>query len=394
MAEETGPKLSVPPPPSPKVERIPTVAPLPYLRKGKPAEAFKKLKTLCIEGAGFDFLAICGDVMRERGFSSNKPGVAQKSRHKCGQAFDYNQADKHLIIVSEPKGGQQFFRTWLKCDKQDGTFGTKVILRDIRGFTFNGYAWDFTRAAESVGLERIPAWSGWQSSYTKREFWHYQLTEGTTYEEAMDYLYKAQPDVDYASILQKGSRGPLVKQLQGQLNGLCYLTPVSEVDGIFGEKTDLAVKKFQKDNGLTVDGKVGPMTKAKIDQLSKEKKAMSQNFDYDLDEVNAAVAAEANENATPKPWYATSQFAVLLATYILGPVAMWLAAKGVITPDQAPALVGIFQTAVVGGIAWVTQRYIAGRNEVSAIKARAAAVRSLGASSPQALAAFRALDRS
>lgn len=117
-------------------------------------------------------------------------------------------------------------------------------------------------------------------------------------------------------------------------------------------------------------------------------------FEYNTDEVNARVAAEADENTTPKPWYATSQFAVLLATYILGPVAMWLAAKGVITPEQAPALVGIFQTAVVAGIAFVTRQYIAGRNEVSAIKARAAAVRSLSVSGPEALAAFKAIDRS
>jgi hypothetical protein len=121
---------------------------------------------------------------------------------------------------------------------------------------------------------------------------------------------------------------------------------------------------------------------------------MSEPFQYDVNEVNAAVQTEADENATPKPFYATSQFAVLLATYILGPVAMWLAAKGVITPDQAPALIGVFQTAIVAGMAFVTRQYISGRNEVSAIKARAAAARSLGASSPQALAAFRGLDRS
>lgn len=117
---------------------------------------------------------------------------------------------------------------------------------------------------------------------------------------------------------------------------------------------------------------------------------MGDTFEYDVDKVNAAVQAEADENTTPKPWYATSQFAVLLATYILGPLAMWLAAKGVIAPDQAPALIGIFQTAVVGGIAFVTRQYIAGRNEVSAIKARAAAARSLSAS-PQAVAAFKSL---
>ncbi len=258
--------LRVPPPPSPKVERIPTVAPMPYLRIGKPAEAFKRLKELCIKGAGFDFLAVCGDVMRARGFSSNKPGVAEKSRHKCGQAFDYNQDDNHLIVVSEPKNGQQFFRTWLKCEKQDGSLGTKVTLRDIRGFSFNGYAWDFTRAAESVGLERIPAWSGWQTSYTKREFWHYQLTEGTTYEEAIAYLYNVQP-----TTLQRGTKGEEVKAYQQKLLQLGYLVSIRDVDGDFGPRTELAVKAFQKAHDLTASGKIDPFTRNKIDQSVKEK---------------------------------------------------------------------------------------------------------------------------
>ena len=121
---------------------------------------------------------------------------------------------------------------------------------------------------------------------------------------------------------------------------------------------------------------------------------MSQNFDYDLQEINAAVDEEADENSQPKPWYATSQFAVLLATYILGPVAMWLTSKGLLTPETAPQFVAILQGAIVVGMGWVSQKYIAGRNEVSAIKAKAAAVRSLSSRGPEALAAFRALDRS
>lgn len=56
--------------------------------------------------------------------------------------------------------------------------------------------------------------------------------------------------------IKKGSRGDDVKLLQRLLN----LTP----DGIFGSQTELAVKIWQKDNGLVADGVVGPRSWRKI----------------------------------------------------------------------------------------------------------------------------------
>ncbi|MCC5642604.1 peptidoglycan-binding protein [Nostoc sp. CHAB 5824] len=59
------------------------------------------------------------------------------------------------------------------------------------------------------------------------------------------------------SLLQRGSTGTDVEHLQGELSQLGYQVGV---DGIFGETTENAVKKFQQDNNLTVDGIVGPQT--------------------------------------------------------------------------------------------------------------------------------------
>ena len=56
-------------------------------------------------------------------------------------------------------------------------------------------------------------------------------------------------------MLKKGSRGTEVKKLQEQLNKLGY--NCGKVDGIFGSRTESAVKAFQKANGLVVDGIVG-----------------------------------------------------------------------------------------------------------------------------------------
>ena len=69
------------------------------------------------------------------------------------------------------------------------------------------------------------------------------------------------------SYLSKGDKGSDVKELQTNLNKLGY--NCGTVDGNFGAKTDSAVKAFQKDKKLTVDGKVGSATKAKIEECLK-----------------------------------------------------------------------------------------------------------------------------
>lgn len=62
--------------------------------------------------------------------------------------------------------------------------------------------------------------------------------------------------------LRRGSTGELVKQLQRTLNFL--LEENLTVDGVFGAKTEAAVKVFQSKMGLTADGVVGPKTWAEL----------------------------------------------------------------------------------------------------------------------------------
>ncbi|MBE9223884.1 peptidoglycan-binding protein [Phormidium sp. LEGE 05292] len=58
-------------------------------------------------------------------------------------------------------------------------------------------------------------------------------------------------------ILRRDSTGYYVTLLQDRLNVIGY--PL-KIDGIFGEKTEAAVKMFQKAQGLVVDGIVGKYT--------------------------------------------------------------------------------------------------------------------------------------
>jgi hypothetical protein len=65
-------------------------------------------------------------------------------------------------------------------------------------------------------------------------------------------------------LLGNGNAGPLVESLQRQLSDAGY--PV-EADGIFGPKTEAAVRAFQTAHGLQIDGIVGPETSGRLLEL-------------------------------------------------------------------------------------------------------------------------------
>ena len=64
--------------------------------------------------------------------------------------------------------------------------------------------------------------------------------------------------------LRRGTTGPSVVTIQTELNRISQSYPaipkIPVVDGIFGSRTEAAVRKFQEVFGLSVDGIVGPVT--------------------------------------------------------------------------------------------------------------------------------------
>ncbi|WP_413469262.1 spore cortex-lytic enzyme [Rossellomorea aquimaris] len=65
-----------------------------------------------------------------------------------------------------------------------------------------------------------------------------------------------------SQVIQRGATGEDVIELQSRLKYIGFYT--SKVDGVFGYNTYWAVRIFQDEFGLPVDGVVGPKTKEKL----------------------------------------------------------------------------------------------------------------------------------
>ena len=65
-----------------------------------------------------------------------------------------------------------------------------------------------------------------------------------------------------ADLYKKGSTGDVVAEIQTRLKNWGYYFGV--VDGVYGSKTEEAVRFFQRRNGLSVDGQVGNQTLAAL----------------------------------------------------------------------------------------------------------------------------------
>jgi len=99
----------------------------------------------------------------------------------------------------------------------------------------------------------------------------YFKRHGMTVDQFVRDVKEAYESMAGKPTLKRGDKGDAVKELQGMLHVLDY--NVGPIDGIFGEKTEDAVRKFQAAHKLVVDGIVGPKTWAALEEAVKRPKA-------------------------------------------------------------------------------------------------------------------------
>ncbi len=115
------------------------------------------------------------------------------------------------------------------------------------------------------GGEIIHCSNGVQTgSLSKRAWTHFAIPKGLYDAIPASPTSPSSPPQESSPIsrptLRKGSKGDAVKDLQSRLIALGYDLGPWGADGDFGSQTKKAVKAFQQDHGLKVDGIVGKET--------------------------------------------------------------------------------------------------------------------------------------
>jgi len=80
-----------------------------------------------------------------------------------------------------------------------------------------------------------------------------------------------EPTPGWRPTIRRGNKGADVIECQTMLTRLGYDIGKAGIDGDFGRGTEAGVKAFQKDQGLVVDGVVGPMTWDALDKAIAKK---------------------------------------------------------------------------------------------------------------------------
>ena len=107
-----------------------------------------------------------------------------------------------------------------------------------------------------------------------------------------------------AATYRRGSVGSVVTQIQTKLKDWGYY--FYDVDGVYGSRTEAAVRWFQQKNGLNVDGLTGPATLEALGLPTGSTAADSNSGNLNL--LARLISAEARNDPTRgrwpwAPWY-------------------------------------------------------------------------------------------
>lgn len=206
------------------------------------------LVSYCLQQAGFNidphgtYTGNIGDKLSALGFTN----VANLVNLQTGQGLEYGD-----IVLTVRKHHVEFSLGYLPDN---------LIVEAVHD-EFGGKGSDRTQPGDQTGDEiRIRRFYKWDWQYI------YRWTDGGgggggTVTGSFVIKFKN---------LRRGDRYTVISPIQTLLRDQYNITSVGESDGIFGAKTEKAVKEFQKQNGLEVDGIIGKNTMKGLLQIDDD----------------------------------------------------------------------------------------------------------------------------
>ena len=159
--------------------------------------------------------------------------------------------------------------------------------------------------------------------------------------------------------LKNGSAGVPVSELQGALKLLGYYN--GDVDGNFGESTELAVFRFQRAAGLNPDGIVGRATWQRLFPLNPPQPSSNSNSNSST--ISAASSAnvisknDSAPNATQAAADLTLEKLPVLKIGMRGPEVFWLQQRLQTTGLFQGNIDGIFGSDTLAAVKAAQERY-------------------------------------
>lgn len=198
----------------------------------------------------------------------------------CSQTLINETLVEYLQKIREHFGKPITITSGYRCAIHNANVGGATGSRHSKGDAADIVVSGVTPAevakyAESIGILGIGLYETNADGHfvhidtrTTKSFWYgqaqaYRSTFGGTTSSSSASTSTSSSTATSSTVLSSGSYGSAVKELQEKLNALGY--SCGTADGSYGTKTANAVRKFQKDNGLTQDGIAGSQTLSAID---------------------------------------------------------------------------------------------------------------------------------
>lgn len=189
----------------------------------------------------------------------------------CAEVLIDEKLVEHLQNIRDHFGKSVTITSGYRCDAHNKKVGGATGSRHTKGQAADIVVAGVTPAevakfAESIGVLGIGLYEVKDGNFvhidtrTKKSFWYGHAQE---YRSTFGGAKKEECDVKLP-VLKKGCNGDSVKALQTLLIGYKYSCGGAGADGDFGAATYDAVCRFEKNNGLIVDGVVDAEVWAKL----------------------------------------------------------------------------------------------------------------------------------